>query len=168
MSIDRTVGLGIGFVLKREAVIKKFRKKVAGKSHMEERFDAKTGKRLKDEEVVDVEPHHVHVLDGQTYGDGDPDYDDGGTDLLDAIADKVGCDVEEFDGPDDHNENVIFKAKVKLSDDEFDGDGLIVTGSAGFKDVARLGPELKRIKAELMKLGVRTGAARVQLVFTIN
>ena len=92
MGITYSFRLCVGFEIAQDDIKKCFLKedKIPGKYHMEDRFDPKTGMKLKPVKVCDVKPidNSVLIIDGEEI---DPD------DELEGVLEKTfNCHVETF------------------------------------------------------------------------
>jgi hypothetical protein len=75
MGMDRYDTLVIGFVAEAEDVLKPFEVEVDEKSHLEDRFDSKTGKKLAPAKVIDVEAGTEYEVDGKSFDDREEVFD---------------------------------------------------------------------------------------------
>ncbi len=75
----------IGFTMDQDDFLMPFKTTTEEKFHMEERFDQKTGKKLKPTKVIDEESIEAYLVDGVTHEDS--------YDALDALATIVDCNI---------------------------------------------------------------------------
>lgn len=92
MGIDYSCSLVYGVELDEKDVHAIFQKseKVEGTFHMEDRFDPKTGAKMKQEKVWDKKPetHTWYEIDGKKYDDLDPE------EWESILEKKLGCHVD--------------------------------------------------------------------------
>jgi len=147
MGIDYTVRLAVGFRISDADLMKRFAKKEPEKSHMEKRFDPKTGKRLKDEKVIDYEGgEFLYDIDGKEETDE--------TSLLEQICEKIGGKVTYvFDGTgyNDVTEYIIGPDLPEVGEAYEDGKVTVHAGCSladfgvAVQDLARIRKALGRI-----------------------
>jgi hypothetical protein len=87
MSIDHTPKTIIGFFPDMDDFLAPLKAHIEEVSHMEERFDTRTGKRLDDVKVVDIEEQEGWRFDGVAYQEEDTET------LLEAIGEAVGAQI---------------------------------------------------------------------------
>ncbi len=152
MSTDYDSMTVIGFVVPAEEAFKKFIVKRPGVFHMEDRFDAKTGKKIAPEKVIDEDDGLALVIDGEEYdfvpgNDEFSIFSNVGDEDADAIASIVKC--RGFVTGDFHQGNVYacFMPNKLHS----------VDGVYAIKDVIKAQKEIARIGKALKKLGIDPG-----------
>lgn len=149
MSIDHDAVTVIGFYASFETFFKPLMVESEEVFHMEDRFDPKTGKKLKEQEkVVDREAGFDIVIGDQKF-EGPACYDDlegswsPEDDLMEAIGEHLDCSVS-YTG-DMYNGCCFFitfePKQLKSKDDEYQ-----------LKDVIKLADEFERIRKALKKL----------------
>lgn len=150
MSKDYDVSVHVGWHLHAHSFLRPLRKKVKEVSHMEDRFDSKTGLKAGQTKVVDTEEGFYYFFEDEEF-DRAPDpksqYEDEplGSEILEAIGEKVKANIT-LHGDFESGEGmtvVITSLKAKGSPDEL-----------SFKEVADLKRDLPRIHKALMKLGL--------------
>lgn len=67
MSTEYNADCFVGFAFQREDIPARYRKNKPEKSHIEKRFDPKTGKPTLDEKVIDSEEEDVLIFDGEEW-----------------------------------------------------------------------------------------------------
>lgn len=158
MSINYSAYLAVGFHIPYEDFCKVFIRKTREEvSHMEDRFDPKTGAKLEPIKVVDEEAVKVIVFNGQNY-DPDEMYE-----LTDALAAYLKCDIDT-DGSSNGDQDYVFTPKYTT--DSFYGHDygrLTVGGALTYKQVVKLGPVLDALRLKLIKLGLKPGKAVVMV-----
>lgn len=163
MSIDYSFGLMVGFRFSPGELDDVFGKKVPEKSHMEDRFDPKTGKKLAPEKVVDREAGLVYVFQGKELEDGEYHvYEE----LANAIAGHVGCnyDISGCDG----NDMVIFGPSIKYMEEGTDWGHIGTSGPLPLDAVVKAAPKLKQIATKLKKLGLVPGKAGIFITYDVG
>lgn len=109
MSIDASVSLSVGFFMSYENAVKPFVFLKKEKSHGENRYDPKTGRKVSVEKVIDVEGGKYLKLPGseeewgpihfgeETHEGGSPS-DDGVEGFFEDLSILLGCEIELFGG----------------------------------------------------------------------
>lgn len=100
MSIDYDFGLCVGFIIPMDDVTRPFTIKVEEQSHLEKRFDPKTGERLEDAKIIDQRA-------GEQLKFGDHDLDDL-YDLCDKLSELLHCEVKAQETENGWGESVYF------------------------------------------------------------
>jgi hypothetical protein len=159
MSTYYTFGIAIGFEFSPEELSDVFGERIAEKSHMEDRFDQKTGKKTSQVKVIDEEDRVVCKLDGKVF---ESDY---WTDFANSLARKIGCRavmrMYETEG------TVVFGPKMpKCLGHEDDFGHISLEGALPMGPILKFGPELKRIGAALRKLGLKPGRPIVRISYS--
>lgn len=145
MGMEHTSEMVIGFVACQDEILKYFELTTPEVSHIEDRYDPKTGKRLKPVVVVDEEERTVYRVDGETYEDS--------YDIAEALADAVGCRVTRH-GNLFTGEDIVFAIEPSK-----------MPSTVSFKQIAELEPECKRIRKEFKKRwGIELGEPSVTSV----
>lgn len=110
MSIDASVSLSVGFFMSYENAVKPFVFLKKEKSHGENRYDPKTGRKVSVEKVIDVEGGKYLKLPGseEEWGpihfdresphDGGSPSDDGVEGFFEDLSILLGCKIELFGG----------------------------------------------------------------------
>lgn len=150
MGIDYSSSVAIGFRVDADD-LQVFSKELPEKSHMEERFDPKSGKSIGKVKVVDEEERTSWVLNGEEF--------DHRSELVDAICGKVNAqswmDGSFYD--DDENMNYVIGPNFPRKNVRDEGK-LTIDGELTLGQVVELQPEIDRIRTELAKLGLKVGA----------
>lgn len=160
-----STNIDVGFVFKLKDLEKAFGKKVPEKSHMEPRWDSKTGKRLRDKKVVDEEASICLQLDGKKYGDDWMRF------AMD-VAKKIDCYCGEsfLENHDEHEYSIIVFGP-KQPDPKIMATnvaGLLTPVPLPLKWVMSCGPEIERIRGELVRLGLRPSEPQCILGYLIT
>ncbi len=153
MGIDYECGTAIGFRFTHEELCKPFKQEVAEVSHLEDRFDPKTGKRIAPAVVVDVLGGESLFLDGEEF--------EHWQDLSQAVADKLDCRLW-IDGDMNGDDPSFVFGLTPVREEAGEDFGPVSTGDHySFADVAKLGPRLKSLKKRLEALGLEPNEARI-------
>lgn len=157
--IEYSARLRIGFIVDTGSVLAPFRVELPELSHVEPRFDPRTGKRAADLKVVDQEAGTVIQVGDEVFDD-DPDITES-RELLSDIVRLLGikCDVDLLD-----EGSCIFYLNPQDVSPDVDVMGLTCGGSASFRAVVVLEPRLATLKSKLKKAGIRADEARVVVV----
>lgn len=128
MGMEHTSAVIIGFTIEREDFLMPFKVTRPEKFHMEDRFNPKNGKKLKEQaRVVDSEEQEVYVFNGKDYEDA--------SDFIDDVAGENGCDIT-MHGDFCTGADLMLAIEPKGAN----GDG------STFAEIAALAPECERIK----------------------
>lgn len=159
MGIDYGCYLGIGFITDKETVLAPFRKVLPEVSHMEDRFDQKTGKKLAPVKVVDEGEGEEFVFDGRHYDD---DFE-----LFEAIGKKLNCSIGDTGGYTEGT-TVYIEVDVDTDDGGVDDGRFTVGGAATFADVTALRAQLTKLKRDFKKLGIELDEPMVFPAYSIS
>lgn len=155
MGIDCCFHIGFGYTVNAEDVYSKYRITFPEESHMEDRFDPKTGRLVGQEKVIDEFETTTYTFDSRHCEEEE--------DLEGALADHLDCDVRV------HGDTMFFTVNVKQTgEDEFAVDDAVTTGSVLFKDVKGLDSKLKKLADRMKKLGIKPGKAKVFVVPSVG
>ncbi len=162
MGITYSFTLRVGFALDHGEVQKKFEQKTPGEYHMEDRYDTKTGQKIKQVKVWDKHPVTVIMIDGE-------EVEDDGETIEAVLAEKLDCDVETSGSysSGDFEYNFVPKRTGKYSSIDY-GRIYLYNHSIPFQDVVAMGPELEAIKRKLITWGFNPGEPRVYVSSSIG
>lgn len=152
MGIDYSVNLGIGYIIDSEDLFAPFRVDIPEKSHMEDRFDPKTGKKIAPVKVVDEEACEEYEYKGKRYEDV--------YDLSHALAKDLECGISNNGGYSD-GDTYYVTVDVATDDSGLEEGRFIVGGAAKFDDVTAMRAQLTKLKKAFKKLGIDLGEAKV-------
>jgi len=159
MGIDYSFSLDIGYKISGEDLPDSMRKLTEEKSHMEDRFDPKTGKKLAPAKVVDEEGGlECFLLDGKEIEDT--------YELAEALADKLGCDVDCEHGYSGEDFSITFSLQLERTDEDDCDWGRVAIGSSILFDEAtsaKARAALKKLGKDLKKLGIDPGPAKIMI-----
>lgn len=155
MSTDYSFSISYGFEVSFKQLLETFGKDVEELSHMEERYDVFTGKKLQAEKVVDREAGRAFSLGGKEYGWEELD------EFLSALSKKARAYAVVVD--EDHHrlqeegDLVLFLPRRGPKDL---GDSIEYSRSSGhgsyrLSSLAKMIPEMKALKDRLRRAGVR-------------
>lgn len=161
MSIEYSISIGIGYEFDEED-IEKIAVKVSAKTHLEDRYDYKTGRKLKSVEVIDEDEYFTLKI-------GKAEFHDDECDLVDFIADNINCVAYrciDYVGSGGQN-SVIFGPSMKSNTLYIDN--ITLEGDFLYTDLTskKVMKELDRIGVELTKLGLKLPKPVVKLVYAI-
>ncbi len=151
----------IGFAVSSKDVHKPFEEKVPGKFHMEDRFDPKSGAKLKAEKVWDEHPETLLMYKGEDYY-----MHEGFEELLEELLDCRVSIVGSY--PCGDLEYVFHPDMPKPSTAGDDGGSVTFGPSYWMKDIVALDIRLKSLKTRLKKLGIEPGEPEVKLAVTVS
>jgi hypothetical protein len=167
MSEEGGTSLSVGFFMSYADALRPFTFERAEESHEEDRFDAKTGKKVGTETVVDVEGGTYVKLPGSDeswgpvqLGDGEDEEmgspgEDGTEEFLEALGHILGCQVEHFGG---QYSLVGFNVAVKgdYADDSYDPTSRFSAGSSIYLSKAmEMGDRAKSLSKKMRELGFK-------------
>ncbi len=145
--------LSVGYFLPYEEVVKVFGYKHRQKSHLEDRFDPKTGAKLEPVKIID-EPGGLWVKLGEhdePFQEFPPDFDD--EEFCEELGAQLGCGVERF------SQGEFFGFSVQ--DGNMTGSGYephhywSVGEALYFDTLITLGPSLKILAKKMEELGLQ-------------
>jgi hypothetical protein len=159
MSTDYYIELAVGFEIHINDLLAPFEKISPEKSHLEDRYDEKTGKKLDPVRVVDQEEQVVWKINGEEF-----DCEDS---AADAVADKVNAVATYGYGT---IENVVIGPPMPLGEESNESTwSHFTTGpNYSFRSLAKMGSKLDEIAKELKKLGIESGRAKFVLVRSMS
>lgn len=142
----------VGWVLSEKDIPEKLRKTLPEKSHMEDRFDEKTGKKLKPEKVLDEEEHEVFLLPGNKMENTEWQTDD-----LETFFDALATDLKMHFviAGDGIGGEYLYCLTMKTTKKQ-DKDGIPI------EVVIKSWGKLNAAKKKLKTLGFKVGPAKIQ------
>ncbi len=168
MGIDYSASLAVGFYFEPDEVLDAFTEEVEEVSHLEKRWDPKTGKEDRPEKVIDQEGGKRLVFKGEVVGDGDEDSLLVPQDLFGALAGHLKCQYWD-DGWPDELKGVVFGFVPKRNIETGWSTGNADT-TAGIRldDVAEMEDRLGLLEMKLRALGLKPGPAGVFPILSIS
>jgi hypothetical protein len=171
MSEEGGTSVSVGFFMSYADAMRPFTFERKESSHEEDRFDAKTGKKVGTEKVVDVEEGTyvklptglkaalgafgpVRLGDGEDEDMGSPG-EDGTEDFLEALGSMLGCQVESFGG---EYQYVGFNAALNgdYAKDSYDPTSRMSAGpSLYLSKVMEMGERVKELSKKMKALGFK-------------
>ena len=173
MSIDYTISLAVGYIIPEDELTRVFGKTTPKKSHLEDRFDPKTGKKLAPVEVVDENSYTTIVYKGEEIEDGESELADLIREDLDDIV-ATGCQVWPHGSSMSGEMSYVFGPDLKKLYKPYDEDGIsgddtiTATGSIPFALLTECGSALGVIRKALVELGLKPGEPMVLLAGWIS
>lgn len=138
MSWDWT--LVVGFVIDADDLLMPFKKEVEEETHLEDRYDSRTGKKVGQVKVVDKEAGEEYFLDGKSYGDDQHEF-------VEALAAEANCEIT-LHGDFCSGEDMTYSIEPKRGCQE----------TVTFKEITALEPECERIRQVFkVRFGVDLG-----------
>lgn len=131
---------GIGYLLDVEQLAGRFRAKIEEVSHLEKRFDPKTGKAIADEKVIDTEASDPWTFKGKHF-------DDLG-EWLETVAEELNCDFCYIGNPVNNEGIAAFSMKLKGEESEY---GIT---TVPFASLTRIERPLMTLGKKLRHLGI--------------
>lgn len=151
----------VGFKFLEEDVLTTFQKTLPEKSHLEDRYDQRTGLKLAEKaKVLDEEEREVWEFDGEVYEDK--------YDFFDAVASKINCEYEYFGEFGGETKFVSFCVPLINLHDSVDVSNAYFGGSIPYAKVAVSSGPLKSIKDSLESFGLRPGEPTVHLAWKVS
>jgi len=158
MGLSFSFRLAVGYEFTVEEIEKVFGVKKKQRSHMEKRWDPKSGKRLPDEKVID-EPGGISAL---KYKDIVDDLE-GETNFVEELASRyLDCHVIEFGDFGSGQISYIFCPDIKDTSEVMDFGSIDVSGEMEWSDVAAAGGALAMLCKRLRGVGLKPKAAVVK------
>lgn len=165
MGIDYTTSIAVGFDVSDDDLYETFGVHYPEQSHMEDRWDPKTGKKLAPVKVIDRAEGRVLEFEGTEHQDA--------LSLATAICEKIGCAMnysKNFYGGDE-TERYVFGPILKHHEfgDYRGGERFsLVAARIRLRDVIEAEGELARIKRELEALGLEPGEPWIAGTYDIS
>lgn len=159
MGIDYSFWLDIGYKIDSSSLPESMLKVTEEKFHMEDRFDQRTGKQLPPVKVVDEEGGETtYVVDGTELEDT--------YELAEALAEKLGCEVECEHGYSGEDFALTFSLNLPRTNED-DGDwGRVSAGSSILFEEAtssKAQAAMKKLAEDLKALGIEPGPAKIMI-----
>ncbi len=85
MSTEHTSALIVGFSISSDELVMPFKTTIPEASHIEDRYNHKTGEKLEPTTVIDVEAHEAYVFEDEEYDDVN--------DLYEAMEQHIRCRI---------------------------------------------------------------------------
>jgi hypothetical protein len=166
MSTEYSAGISIGYRIPISAILKKLRRRVPGKFHMEPRFSPTDGSRVQDEKVIDEVAHWVYDFKGETFDDDFGSMNDGGIHgLLCVIAQACESSYSTYgtyeDRANDRPIYVVFGPGFTFRNEMSAAHNFNIGGSVILAEVFKKRAELRRTRHFLKGLGFKPGKARI-------
>lgn len=159
MGIDYSFWLNIGYKISGEFLPDSMRKITEEKSHMEDRFDPKTGKKLAPVKVIDEEGGlECFLVDGTELEDM--------YSLAEALSEKLGCEVECEHGYSGEDFTITFSVNLpRTGQDDGDWGRVSVGSSILFEEVIsnKARAAVEKLGADLKALGIDPGPAKIMI-----
>jgi len=153
MSIDFNFDLAVGFVLDKSDVLAPFGLESDERSHTEDRYDPKTGKKLEPVKVVDDLGGVTYELHGDRYDDEH--------EFLGALAGELDCSLD-FGGNYSDNETIYASVEIEFTgEDDLDAGNISCGSSATLSTVIKSKRKVEALAKKLKKLGIDPGVAKV-------
>jgi hypothetical protein len=156
MGIDYSSNLLIGYAFEAKAVEAPFARTVPEKSHMEDRFDPKTGKKLDPVKVVDDEERDVWEFNGESFEDRE--------ELYTALAAAAKCQYVLYG----QSEYVAFGPDIELSSENPDCGHVYFAGNLSYDAVVKAKAEVRRIGKKLRKFGLELPEPEVVVCWDVG
>ena len=143
MGTDYSSALDVGFVLPMEDVLRPFTRTTPEMFHMEDRYDGKTGERLKPVKVVDEAEREVYTL-------GDEETDSAWDFVLDILAPELRCMANIFGDLVASSGFVLFGVEVfednESGVEDLDCGHYSAAGNLSYESVVKAAEEVKALK----------------------
>lgn len=166
MSTSYTFSLTVGYRISSRALLAPYAQKSPERFHMEDRYDPKTGQKLKPVKVIDQEEYESYVLDGEEI----EEYEIG--ELIGKKLNKklsVKCVFEE-DGYDDLDFIIgPDLGKIPGYKKSFvDYGNVEAGGTIPFAEFTRIQEQLELIRAALGEFGITVGEPEVTIAHHVG
>jgi len=170
MGTDLSFGTAIGYDFTLAEINKAFGVKALEESHMEKRFDKKSGKKIAPEKVIDHPARLVYKFDDETIEAEDPDYGSDHEGLCDKIALHLKCEwCHSYYYGEEEATRIYFMPKMPKPLDDGACFGHIDTdGPLPFDAVVKMAPKMKKLAAGLKKLGLKPGKAGIHVTYSVQ
>jgi hypothetical protein len=166
MSIDYTIKLAVGYIIPEEELTRAFGKVTPPKTHMEDRFDPKSGKKLAPEEVVDHHGYTTITYKGKVVEDGE-------NQLAEDIAKDLDCGLWLHGSSMSGEMSYVFGPNLEklykpYDSNELNEGHLTAEGIVPFALLTECGSALGTIRKALKELGLNPGEPMVLLAGWIS
>jgi len=158
MGTSYTAGLGIGFVFTEAQFEAPFKHEIPEESHMEDRFDERTGAKKGSVKVVDRHRRTWHVIDGKRF-------DDGAHELAELVAKRVGAKVARIGGYNEPGGGMMFCVNDPYAK-ESEGTYSFNVYPAEIPIDKDFRPQLEELRAKLKGLGLSPTTPVIRLFFS--
>jgi len=162
MSIDYTFYMVVGFQITESEMYNAFCTTTTypAISHMEDRFDPKTGQKISPVMVVDKpeQTEEIWSIDGEVI-DIEGSCDD---DLTLALERKLGCSVEIRNGVSNEYLYDFFLHPIGGLDIN-EGRVSIFNASMSMKEIIQMAPQLEELAYKMRKIGLKPGEPKVYI-----
>jgi len=165
MGVEYSVEIKVGYVFDLYELIRPFEKIKPEESHLEPRWDQKTGKEIKPEKVIDSDEEVFYEFDG-TYETEE--------ELLEDIASRAGCHYHVYgDFVSGDVSWVIFglnRPALKQIEEDFDiNHNLRIGGAVTYQSVVAQAKALEKLGNKLKSLGIKkVGKPRVVQTYSVS
>jgi hypothetical protein len=140
MGMNWDWSLVVGFVVDTDDLLMPFKQEMPEETHLEDRYDARTGEKVGQVTVVDKPARTEYVLDGKSYGTDESEF-------IEVLADEANCEIT-LHGDFCTGEDMTYSVEPKRPCQE----------SLTFKEIAELAPEAERIRQVFkVRFGVDLG-----------
>ena len=159
MSIDYTIKLAVGYVIPEEELTRVFGRKTEGRTHLEDRFDPKTGKKIDPIEVVDEFEYTTLYYRGV-------EFEDSTYELAEKIAKDIevetGCCAIPYGNNMSGETSVVFGPDLRsmssmYDDNELESGHVTCSGGVPFSLLIECGSALGVIRKALRDIGLNPG-----------
>lgn len=165
MGLDYSSQLAVGFVFQMEEVLDHFRKVTPEVSHMEDRYDEKTGKKVKPVKVVDEAEDEAWAWPGEEEVYEAWDFID------EVLGSKFRCNPLIFGDVSGGDTFVCFAVSVKEDNksgiEDVDCGRVSFAGNLSYESVVDAGRELRYLKKRLEDADLKPKNPVVQNCWTI-
>ncbi len=170
MGVDYSASVAIGFYFTPDEVTEAFTEGVEEVSHLERRYDPRTGKEVGPEKVIDQEGGRRLVFKGEVIGDADANEDDpcAPQDLFEAIAGYLKCQYWEDGWYEDLNGIVFGYSPKKFIKTGWSNGPADTAGGIHQDDLLGLMPKMEPLMLKLRELGLKPGPAGVFPILSIT
>lgn len=169
MGTDYNFGLAIGYQFSLAEINKTFGVQAPEESHMEERFDKKTGKPIEPEKVIDKPKRLVYKFDGEILESVDEDYGSDYEGICNRIALHLGCEwTHSYHFGEEEATRIYFMPKLPGALWEGACFGHIDTdGPLPFDKVVKTASKMKKLRVGLKKLGLTPEVAAIHVTYAV-
>jgi hypothetical protein len=165
MSTNYSFRLSVGFEIGYDQILKKYGKYLPEMSHMEDRFDPRTGKKSGQEKVVDHEAGVRVVIGGESFGRYDTH------EMVEALEKELGAFVEVVNDAMSvssvGNSFMISPRGLNFKDPSritLDYGDIMAQGGLLIDDLVRKLPQFEELGLRLKKLGFKPGKLMARIV----
>ena len=157
MGVDVTQTVRVGYAVSEEELIGVYGRVTPEKSHFEDRFDPKTGQKIKSVKVIDTHEHVTLEMGGESYGDA--------YELAEDLGKILGADVF---GYSDFGAECKFVFSLGHGTQPCDAKRCPENSEIDLETVMNDLTKLRELGSKLVNLGLGSGKLKILNCFSVG